>query len=65
MLFFLLLAAQLVTAAAPTIDTVVIDQSTYNPTENSTTTVQVSFNVTDLDGTANLNDSACQCEFAD
>ena len=62
-LFFLLFFMQVVLAAVPTIDTIVINQSSYNPTENSTTTVGVNFNVTDLDGGANLNHSACQCEF--
>ena len=50
-------------AAIPTIDTVVIDQSSYSPTENSNTTVTIDFNVTDLDGIGNLDNSACQCEF--
>ncbi len=62
-LFLLFILIQLAGAAVPTIDTIIINQSSYNPTENSTTTVKVNFNVTDLDGTANLNNSACQCEF--
>ena len=64
LLFLLIiLESTLIFAAAPTFDTIVIAQSSYNPTENSTTTIRIDFNVTDLDGTANLNNSACKCEF--
>jgi len=63
LLFLLLIVIHVVIAAVPTIDTIIISQSSYTPTENSTTTVQVDFNATDLDGTANLNNSACKCEF--
>jgi len=67
MIFRYLLAALLLApiafAAAPTIDSVLINQTTYMPIENSTVTVKVMFNVTDTDGIANLNNSACTCEF--
>ena len=58
-----LLVVQLTLAATPTIDSVLIEQASYDPTENSTTTVRVDFNVTDLDGASNLNVSSCMCEF--
>ncbi len=39
------------------------ENSNYNPTENSTTSVRVDFNVTDFDGIGDLNNAACKCEF--
>lgn len=45
-------------APPPTIDNVVIEQASYNPTENSTTTVRVDFNVTGI----NLDVSGCKCQ---
>ena len=50
-------------AASPTIDTVIINATSYDPTEAGTITVRIDFNVTDVDGVANLNNSACKCEF--
>ncbi len=49
-------------AAVPTIDNITLNQSVFSPTENGTTTIMVSFNVTDLDGAANLNNSECSCQ---
>jgi hypothetical protein len=59
----ILLVLSVAYAASPVIDSIVLDENTYTPTENSTTPVNVIFNVTDSDGEENLNDSACKCEF--
>ncbi len=62
-LIFLIIFCHAVFAALPTIDNIALGQASYTPTENSTTTVRIDFNVTDLDGISNLNNSACNCKF--
>jgi len=64
-LVFILLLTPIAFAALPSIDNVLINQSSYTPVENNTVTVRVDFNVTDTDGTANVNNTACTCEFDD
>jgi len=47
----------------PNIDTCVVDNTVFNPTENSVTAVTVRFNVTDGNGASDLNDSLAKAEF--
>ena len=54
----------IVSAALPTIDRVVTNQSTLNPIENGTTRILINFNATDTDGIANLNNSECKCQLS-
>ncbi len=47
----------------PTVDTCLVNASTFNPTDGSTTTVKVSMNVTDINGRDDLNNSLVKVEF--
>lgn len=47
---------------APVIDSMALDASSYDPTESGTTTVTLTFNVTDTNGVSDLDDTAVQVE---
>lgn len=47
----------------PTVDNCVVSTDSYTPTENSVTDVTVKFNVTDLNGVGDLNNSLAKVEF--
>jgi len=49
----------------PTADNCLLDSISYSPTENSTTTVTVKFNVTDTNGVGDLNNSLTKVELDD
>jgi hypothetical protein len=50
---------------APYISQMTLDSASYDPTENSTTTVTATIRVYDGNGVSDLNDSACSCEVDD
>lgn len=60
----LVTAVLVVSATPPTIDNVSINQSTFNPTENSITEIFINFNATDTNGTAHLNNTECKCQLS-
>jgi len=49
----------------PTVDNCLVDNTVFTPTENSITTVTVTFNVTDGNGVGDLNNSLAKVELDD
>jgi len=49
----------------PLVENCLVDNTVFNPTENSVTTVTISFNVTDGNGVGDLNNSLAKAEFDD
>ena len=57
--------SSLVFGATPTIDTVKVNASSFNPTEAGFTEVEIRFNVSHPDNHTNLNDTECRCDVDD